>query len=470
MTNGPTLSPIALPTSSPSASSSASPSAVSSGNGPQNAIFDSSFGAPRCTLLGNSCSSANLLNGRSIIQNGNEPNQPNTLDGCEDGQYGVYQSDETIEKVIVRAGDIDAPSSEDMKEGDTVTIVATVWAWNTGASDRADFFYTSDASNPPDWQYIGTITPPSGGTNDLMMSYTLPQGSTQAVRVQFSYGADGGNVDTCISGLYNDRDDLVFTVGGGVVAPGQSPVPTQQPTPLREDVQYEAVYDTALGAPRCVVYGSKCDSTDLLNGRGSMFGGNEANKPNTLGACDDGGAGSYHSDESIDRIVVMSGEIDGTGSDIDLVEGGRATISATVWPWSTGFYDYADFYFTKDSSNPEWQYIGTEKPVGSGLQEIKISYNLPSGLNQAVRVTFRYRGVQGSSGACSSGSYDDNDDLAFAVKSNPSLVEVLNQPIIVNQTEAQAHDEVADYSKRTELNANKRIRRGTKTSKQAKRA
>lgn len=255
-----------------------------------------------------------------------------------------------------------------------------------------------------------------------------------------------------------------------MVAPGQSPVPTQQPTPLREDMQYEAVYDTALGVSRCIVHGSKCDSTDLLNGRGSMLGGNEANEPNTLGACNDGDAGSYHSDESIDRIVVMSGEIDGTGSDTDLVEGGRATISATVWPWSTGFYDYADFYFTKDSSNPEWQYIGSKKPVGGGLQDIKISYNLPSGLNQAVRVTFRYRGVQGASGACSSGNYDDNDDLAFTVKSNPSLVEDSNQPIIVNQTEAQEHHVVADYSKRTEINANKRIRRGSKTSKQAKRA
>jgi hypothetical protein len=470
-TNEPTPSPSASPSISPSASSSASPSAVSSGNGPQNAVFDSSFGAPRCTSPGNSCSSENLLNGRRMISNGPEPNEPNTLDGCLDGQYGVYQSDETIEKVVVRSGDIDTPSGEDMKEGDTVTIIASVWAWNTGASDRADFYYTGDASNP-EWQYIGTVTPPSGGANDLMMSYTLPQGSAQAVRVQFRYGVDGGNIDTCIPGEFNDRDDLVFTVGGGVVSPGQSfPIPTPLPTPLREVLPYEAVYDNSLGSPRCINYGSKCDSTDLLNGRGSMFGGNEANKPNTLGvSCIDGNAGSYHSDESIDRIVVTSGEIDGTGSDVDMVEGGRATISATVWPWSTGFDDSADFYFASDSSNPQWQYIGSKKPVGGGLQDIKISYNLPSGLNQAVRVTFRFRGVQGSSGACSTGSYDDNDDLAFAVKTNPSMVEVMNQAMITIESEAQVHDVVADYAKRTELIANKKIRRASKTSKRAKRA
>merc|ERR1711918_268281 len=136
----------------------------------------------------------------------------------------------------------------------------------------------------------------------------------------------------------------------------------------------------------------------------------------------------------------------------------------------SGSSDYADFYIASDSSNPDWQYIGTKKPVGSGLQNIKISYDLPSGLNQAVRVNFRYRGVQGSSGACSSGSYDDNDDLAFRVKSNPSFVEVTNQLMVDVQVQDEAHDADADSTKRTELNANKGMKRGSKTSKQAKRA
>jgi len=364
--------------------------------------------------------------------------------------------------VIVRAGGIDAQSNDDMKEGDTVTIVASVWAWNTGASDRADFYYTGDASNP-EWQYIGTVTPPSGGNHDLMMSYTLPQGTTQAVRVQFRYG---GSVGTCTPGNYNDRDDLVFSVGGGTDAPTQSPIITQPPTPMQGGGPQEAVYDAALGAPKCVVYGSKCDSLALVDGRGTMYNGNEPNRPNTIGTCNDGNSGTYHSDESIDRIVVMSGEIDGTGSGADMVEGGRATISATVWPWYSGSSDYADFYYASDSSNPDWQYIGTRRPVGSGLQDIKISYNLPSGLNQAIRVTFRYRGVQGSSGACSSGSWDDNDDLAFRVKSNPSFVEVTNQSVVDVQEEV--HDPVADAVKKAELDANQRFKRA-KASKQAKR-
>lgn len=90
-------------------------------------------------------------------------------------------------------------------------------------------------------------------------------------------------------------------------------------------------------------------------------------------------------------------------------------------------------------------------------------------LNQAIRVNFRYRGVQGSNGACSSGSYDDNDDLAFTVKSNPSFVGFLNSQLMMN-IQDEAHDAVADFAKRKELDANKRVKRGSKTSKKAKRA
>eukprot|EP00956_Cyclotella_meneghiniana_P022707 scaffold43275_cov67-Cyclotella_meneghiniana.AAC.2 len=423
-TKAPSKAPTKIPTKSPTVvPTTKAPSPTSSGNGPQNAVYDGSFGAPVCASFGNSCSSGTLLNGRGFIRNGYEPNQPNTLDGCTDGLSGFYHSDESIDKVIVRAGDIDTPSTDDMKEGDTVTIVATVWAWSTGASDRADFYYASDATNP-EWQYIGTKTPPSGGAHDLMMSYTLPQGG------------------------FNERDDIVFTVGGSH-APTPSVGITAAPTPMQGGGPQEAVYDAALGAPRCILYGSKCDSLDLVNGRGTISNGNELNRPNTLDTCTDGNYGSYHFDESIDKIVVVSGEIDGTGSDVDMVEGGRVTIIATVWPWSSGSGDYADFYYASDASNPQWVLIGTKQPTGSGLQEIKVSYNLPSGASQAIRVNFRYRGVQGSNGACSSGSYDDNDDLAFT---------------------DEVHDAVADFAKRKELDANKRVKRGSKTSKKAKRA
>ena len=76
--------------------------------------------------------------------------------------------------------------------------------------------------------------------------------------------------------------------------------------------------------------------------------------------------------------------------------------------------------------------------------------------------------MQGTNGSCSSSNYDDTDDLAFKVKSNPSFVESVSQSMM--DVHGEAHDVAADLDKRTEINANKTMKRGSKTSKQAKRA
>ena len=89
-------------------------------------------------------------------------------------------------------------------------------------------------------------------------------------------------------------------------------------------------------------------------------------------------------------------------------------------------------------------------------------------LPQAISVNFRYRGVQGSNGACYQGFYDDTDDLAFKVKSNPSFMESANQMGLGNHNEE--HDIVTDGINRVEINANQRMKRGSKTAKRAKRA
>jgi len=190
--------------------------------------------------------------------------------------------------------------------------------------------------------------------------------------------------------------------------------------------------------------------------------GNEVNRPNTLDSCVDGNAGTYLSDESLEKIIVRSGEVDGSGSGVDMIEGGRATIVATVHPWSTGGSDYADFYYASDSSNPVWKYIGTKRPSGGGLQQLKISYSLPTGKNQAVRVNFRYKGSQGTNGACSAGNYDDNDDLAFTVKSNPAFTSVVTDPVVVVDVPKDAD---VDAMKRAALDLNESGNRRGKAAK-----
>ncbi len=149
-----------------------------------------------------------------------------------------------------------------------------------------------------------------------------------------------------------------------------------------------------------------------------MANGVEPNRPNTLNSCTDGNNGSYHGDESIDKIVVSRA----SGGDNDLTEGDIVTITATVWCWGTGSSDYIDFYYASDASNPVWNQIGQRKVCpGGGSQIVTATYTLPQGGIQGVRVNLMYGSSASSAAKCTSGSYDDVDDLAITVKPNPAM-------------------------------------------------
>ena len=88
-------------------------------------------------------------------------------------------------------------------------------------------------------------------------------------------------------------------------------------------------------------------------------------------------------------------------------------IQATVWPYGTGAYDTADFYYAADASDPTWVPIGSVAAGGSGLRTLTVQYLLPSDdKTQAVRVNFRFLGDQSP---CTGGNWDDVDDLVFSV-------------------------------------------------------
>ena len=181
-----------------------------------------------------------------------------------------------------------------------------------------------------------------------------------------------------------------------------------------------AVYDAGLGAPLCAIAGTSCDSTSLLDGRGTL--GPEPNQPNTLDVCNDGTAGTYHVDESNDRIVVTA--VNGS----DFTEGDTVRIDATVWAWSTFTSDSLDLYYAADANSPSWVFIATLQPSGTDQQTLSATYTLPTGTLQAVRANFRY---QGSASPCSGGTYDDHDDLVFAVGSaggNTAPAVTINAP------------------------------------------
>lgn len=166
-----------------------------------------------------------------------------------------------------------------------------------------------------------------------------------------------------------------------------------------------AAYDTTLKAPRCFSVLASCDSGTLLNGRGGL--GPEVNTPNTInGSCADGLSGTYHSDESNDRIKVST--TDGT----PFAAGKTVKVEATVYVYATAS-DKLDLYYAANASSPTWTLIGTITPTAVGVQTLSANYTLPTGTVQAVRARFRYGG---SPTPCGSGSYNDHDDLIFAVQ------------------------------------------------------
>jgi subtilisin family serine protease len=184
-----------------------------------------------------------------------------------------------------------------------------------------------------------------------------------------------------------------------------------------------ASYDSVRKVPACTTVGAYCDTGVLVDGRGTM--GPEKNAPNTLNSsCADGNSGTYHSDESLDRLRVST--LDGS----PLAPGKTVKIQATVWSWSSGTSDSLDLYYTSDVSNPTWTFLTTLKPAAGGAQVLSATYTLPAGGLQAVRGNFRYSSTAGS---CTTGGYDDRDDLVFAVGSSgppqpPSLPRAVRSP------------------------------------------
>ncbi|KAL7502085.1 hypothetical protein ACHAXN_000168, partial [Cyclotella atomus] len=168
------------------------------------AEYDSTFKVPRCTSASESCSSGTLLDGRASIGPAEQGKSPNTLQTCIDGTNGSYHSDESLDaiKVSSAVGGL-------LTEGRLAEIEAQVYVYDEN-SDAADFYYTTNPSNPT-WTLIGTGRPSGRGAQTIKIRYTLPPGELQAVRVVFRYQGSPSisSPFTCPTSGYDDIDDLV---------------------------------------------------------------------------------------------------------------------------------------------------------------------------------------------------------------------------------------------------------------------
>lgn len=168
-----------------------------------------------------------------------------------------------------------------------------------------------------------------------------------------------------------------------------------------------AVFDSALGAPRCATMTNVCDTGPAgVRGRGGISGGAEPNAPNTLGAaCGDGGSGAFHTSPSLDRLRISSS--DGRW----LAAGKQARVDATVWVTNTTSERF-DLFFAPDANSPVWSPLATLAPLGIGQQTLSATITLPPGSLPAIRGNWR---SGGATDACSLGATDDRDDLVFAL-------------------------------------------------------
>ncbi|MHA7630223.1 Ig-like domain-containing protein [Corallococcus sp. M7] len=166
-----------------------------------------------------------------------------------------------------------------------------------------------------------------------------------------------------------------------------------------------AVYDATRQVPACAQVSSVCDSESLLQGRGVVSQFPELHPPNTLDGCADGAGGSYPSG----RVgwIAVSG-VNGAS----LLEGKRVRIEVGAMI-DNSYSDAVALYSASDAAAPVWKYLATLRASASGSQVLSTEYVLPTGSVQAVRASYLSGGSTAS--ACSTGAYDDHDDLMFAV-------------------------------------------------------
>ncbi len=326
------------------------------------AEYDNGLRAPACAGFGNSCDSGELLwYGSNTI-----------AESCAGSTW-----EPAVEWIRV-----DAPDGGHLRSGGVAHVEVGVRPWG-GEEDRLDVFVAADASDPQ-WVLAASFEPGDDWPGVLSTDLVLPDGPRPAIRAAASLRADA-EAAPCPDSL-RDVDDLVFDV----VTPDA------------------AFFDPYLRVPSCHGPSPRCDSRELLRGRGSV--GPEPNAPNTLrGSCGDGEEeGTFHESRSVDSVRVAT--LDGT----ELAVGTPVRVEVSLW--ADGPADLVIFESAYD--NPWWRYVTTIPVDGVGPRTVNAFYtpDREAGTH-AVRASLRDVGSvnQYEPYYCAQDSRDDTDDLAFQV-------------------------------------------------------
>ena len=167
-----------------------------------------------------------------------------------------------------------------------------------------------------------------------------------------------------------------------------------------------AVFDAALAVPKCQGTVALCDTGGLVEGRADMLDGAEPHQPNTLlGQCADGTLGTFHSDESIDRLVLSP------VAAAQLAPGGTASLDVTVWCFDPAI-DGLQVFVADDARAPVWRLVSTLTATASGAQTLTVPVTIPATTKPVFRAQWGTEGAQ--AGVCGTGFFTDQDDLLLA--------------------------------------------------------
>ncbi len=286
---------------------------------------------------------------------------------------------------------------------------------NPGDGSPNDLLYTAFINGGGDTQPpTAAITSPEDGAtvNGTITIAVDAQDDVEIASVRITI--DGSKIATLTAPPYETEWDS-SSVGDGTHQIRAIATDTSGNT-ARATIQVQtgdtstfAIYDPTFRAPRCASPGAICDTASLVTGRAGV--GPELNAPNTIiSSCADGGAGEFHSDESVDRIRVST-----TDGGV-FAPGKEVRVDVTVWSYD-GVSDVLDLYYATNASSLQWKLLRTSQSPSPGPGMISATYVLPDGKLQAVRAQYRYSPIPLSpDGPCHVGSYNDRDDLVFAVE------------------------------------------------------
>jgi len=221
------------------------------------ASYDSSLGVPKCGTVDKSCTTVGTgptgeLKGELLIAKDlwGEANGSNTLDTCSDGNSGEYKLAESVESITV-----EAVGGGVLRAGGTARVVARIYTYGNGETNRVDFYSSTTPGPNPNWKPITINVKPEndgltegGGYVEVEVKsgeFPLSDVELQAVRVSIRWTPETLESTACPtsagddSGKFSDVDDLAFVVdttslGGTMSFALSQPSPVVLPELLEE--------------------------------------------------------------------------------------------------------------------------------------------------------------------------------------------------------------------------------------------